>query len=229
MRLPFILAVLLIATPGLALANAGGTKPPRVVEGPARIVDGDTIWIGETKIRLYGIDAPETKQTCVVANKPWRCGEAASEALRRLLGNTPVTCEDQGSDRYGRMIGQCFVQGEDIEAWMVLNGWALAYRRYSLDYVDEEKTAQDARTGLWRGDFVPPWEWRKGKRLQPVLSPESATGCVIKGNISSKGERIYHSPGAQHYERTKIDTAKGERWFCTEAEAVVAGWRKARR
>ena len=62
MRLPFILAVLLIATPGLALANAGGTKPPRVVEGPARIVDGDTIWIGETKIRLYGIDAPEAKQ-----------------------------------------------------------------------------------------------------------------------------------------------------------------------
>ena len=226
MRLPFILAVLLIATPGLALANAGGTKPPRVVEGPARIVDGDTIWIGETKIRLYGIDAPEAKQLCHRDNQPWRCGEAATEALRRLIGNNPVRCEDHGSDRYGRMIGRCYVQGEDIEAWMVLNGWALAYRRYSTDYVDEEAVAQDDQAGVWSGEFVPPWEWRRGKRLQ---SDAVSTGCAIKDNISSQGERIYHVPSAQHYERTKISTAKGEQWFCTEAEAVAAGWRKAKR
>ena len=96
------------------------------VTGTARIVDGDTIWIGDTKIRLHGIDAPEAKQLCYRDNQPWRCGEDATEALRRLIGNNPVRCEDQGSDRYGRMIGRCYVQGEDIEAWMVLNGWALA-------------------------------------------------------------------------------------------------------
>ena len=162
-------------------------------------------------------------------NQLWRCGEAATEALRRLIGNSPVRCEDQGSDRYGRMIGQCYVQGEGIEAWMVESGWALAYRRYSLEYVDEEEEAQDARVGLWRGEFVPPWEWWQGKRLQAVSTPERAIGCLIKGNISSKGKRIYHSPGVQHYERTKINTANGERWFCTEAEAVAAGWRKAKR
>ena len=165
MRLPFILAVLLIATPGLALANAGGTKPPGVIKGYARVVDGDTIWIGDTKIRLHGIDAPEAKQLCYRDNQPWRCGEDATEALRRLIGNNPVRCEDHGSDRYGRTIATCYVRGEDIEAWMVLNGWALAYRRYSTEYVVQEQAAQAARVGLWRGDFVPPWEWRRGKRL----------------------------------------------------------------
>ena len=96
------------------------------VTGAARVVDGDTIWIGDTKIRLHGIDAPEAKQLCYRDNQPWRCGEAATEALRRLIGNNPVRCEDHGSDRYGRMIGRCYVQGDDIEAWMVRNGWALA-------------------------------------------------------------------------------------------------------
>jgi endonuclease YncB( thermonuclease family) len=72
------------------------------------------------------------------------------------------------------MIGRCYVQGDDIEAWMVLNGWALAYRRYSTDYVDEEAVAQDAQVGLWSGEFVPPWEWRRGKRLQAatVTAPQ---------------------------------------------------------
>ena len=126
-------------------------------------------------------------------------------------------------------IAACTVQGEDIEAWMVTNGWALAYRRYSLDYVDEETTAQDAHVGLWRGKFVPPWKWRRGERLQATTALDSGDGCTIKGNISSSGERIYHVPGAQHYDRTKISPQNGERWFCTEADAIAAGWRKAKR
>ena len=136
------------------------------VTGSARVVDGDTIWIGETKIRLWGIDAPESGQTCHRNGQPWRCGKAATEALRRFLGNSPVTCESHGTDRYGRTIGICSVRGKGIERWMVLNGWALAYRRYSQDYVSEEAAAQDAHVGLWRGEFVPPCEWRKGVRLE---------------------------------------------------------------
>lgn len=97
----------------------------------------------------------------------------------------------------------------------------------ALPWVDPRTLVH--HVGLWKGEFVPPWEWRKGERLQSVSTPESTTGCLIKGNISGNGERIFHSPGAPHYERTKINTAKGERWFCTEAEAVSAGWRKARR
>ena len=76
---------------------------------------------------------------------------------------------------------------------------------------------------------MPPWEWWRGERLQAATVPDSAADCAIKGNVSSSGERIYHVPGGQYYERTKISTAKGERWFCTEAEAFAAGWRKAKR
>ena len=112
---------------------------------------------------------------------------------------------------------------------MVLNGWALAYRKYSLDYANQEQTARDTRRGIWRGEFVPPWDWRQGKRLQAATALKNADGCTIKGNISSSGERIYHIPGVQHYERTKINTSKGERWFCSETEAVAAGWRKSKR
>ncbi len=76
-----------------------------------------------------------------------------------------MTCEDLGRDRYNRIIGRCTVAGEDMGAWMVWQGWALAYRRFSLDYVDEEADAQTARRGIWAGQFVKPWEWRRGKRL----------------------------------------------------------------
>lgn len=123
----------------------------------------------------------------------------------------------------------CSVRGRDIEAWLVLNGWALAYRKYSLDYVDQEQRAQIAELGMWRGEFIAPWEWRRGKRLQAPASLDSAAGCLIKGNIAKSGEHIFHVPGGRYYENTKINTATGERWFCTDAEAIAAGWRKARR
>ena len=101
----------------------------------------------------------------------------------------------------------------------------LAYRRYSLDYVDEETDAQAARHGIWAGEFVKPWEWRRGKRL--AANDNAPDQCRIKGNISRKGERIYHLPGGKWYDRTRIDPAKGERWFCSEAEARAVGWRKS--
>ena len=163
MQLPLILAVLLIVAPSWVLANAGGTKPPGIVEGPARIIDGDTIDIGGQRIRLNGIDAPESRQTCIADGVTWPCGQHATTALTEFIGGAPVSCQEQGTDRYGRMIGKCSVQGEGIEAWMVESGWALAYRRYSLEYVDEEEEAQDARVGLWRGEFVPPWELEEGR------------------------------------------------------------------
>ena len=139
----------------------------------------------------------------------------------------PVACEDLGRDRYKRIIARCTVAGEDLEEWMVANGWALAYRRYSLDYVDQEAEAQAARRGIWAGEFVKPWEWRRGKR---IAANDNAVGqCRIKGNISRSGERIYHIPGGQYYDRTKINPSKSERWFCSEAEAIAAGWRRSKR
>ena len=132
-----------------------------------------------------------------------------------------------GTDRYGRTLAICTVGGLDVNAWLVSEGWALAYRRYSLAYVALEEAAQAAQRGMWRGRFVPPWEWGRGTRLADT-TPAQPGACLIKGNINRSGKRIYHVPGERWYNRTKITTAKGERWFCTEEEARAGGWRAAK-
>jgi endonuclease YncB( thermonuclease family) len=211
-----ILLGIIVATPALA-----------DVTGTARVIDGDTIEIAGQRIRLHGIDAPESRQLCRLDGNPWQCGKEATNALADKIARQPVTCEDLGRDRYERIIGRCTVAGEDIESWMVVNGWAVAYRRFSLDYVEEEADAQAARRGIWAGEFVKPWEWRQGKRI--AANDNAPDQCRIKGNISRSGERIYHTPGGQYYDRTKINLSKGERWFCSEAQATAAGWRRSKR
>ncbi len=174
----------LLATP--ALADVAGT---------VSVIDGDTIEVHDQRIRLHGIDAPESRQLCRLDGKPWQCRKDATDALTDKIARRPVTCEDLGRDRYKRIIGRCTVAGEDIGSWMVSQGLALAYRQYSADYVDEEAAAQAAWRGFWAGEFVPPWKWRRGTRL---AANDNAPGqCRIKGNINAKGERIYHMPGGQ--------------------------------
>jgi endonuclease YncB( thermonuclease family) len=147
-----VLAVFLLLAPSVAAAD---------ITGKARVVDGDTIWIGEMKIRLHGIDAPEMKQTCRTSKgKEQLCGQLAKQALQRLIQGQDITCKGDERDRYGRLIAVCYTGPYDLNAKMVRQGWALAYRRYSMDYVDDENAAKVARKGLWRGEFVPPWEWR---------------------------------------------------------------------
>ncbi len=148
------IALCLLATPALA-----------DVAGVASVIDGDTIEVHGQRIRLHGIDAPESPQLCRLDGKPWQCGKDAANALADKIARRPVACEDLGHDRYKRIIGRCTVAGEDMGAWMVSQGWALAYRRYSREYVDEEADAQAARRGVWASEFMKPWEWRRGKRL----------------------------------------------------------------
>lgn len=134
------------------------------ITGEPRIIDGDTIEVARQHIRLYGIDAPEWKQTCDLEGRPWPCGVAATDALRRFVGDKPVTCREKDVDRYARIIAVCYLGGPggpDIGAWMVREGWAMAYRHYSLDYVADEDAAKAAHTGIWQGSFEPPWEWRQ--------------------------------------------------------------------
>ncbi len=210
------IALCLLATPALA-----------DVAGVASVIDGDTIEVYGQCIRLHGIDAPESRQLCRLDGKPWQCGKNAANALADKIARRPVSCEGLGRDRYKRIIARCTVAGEDMGSWMVANGLALAYRRYSLDYTDMEAEAQAARRGIWAGEFVKPWEWRRGKRL---AANDNAPGqCRIKGNINAKGERIYHMPGGQWYDQTMIDSAQGERWFCSVNDARATGWRKALR
>jgi len=132
------------------------------ITGKARVVDGDTIWISETKIRLHGIDAPEMKQTCRTSKgKKQLCGLMAKQSLQRLVQGQDVTCKGNQQDRYKRLLAVCYVGPFNINEQMVTDGWALAYRKYSTDYVRAETFAKARREGLWRGEFVPPWEWRR--------------------------------------------------------------------
>ena len=136
--------------------------PPGDIVGTARIIDGDTIDIAATRIRLAGIDAPESDQPCTDAgNRPWACGRVATQELVAHVAGRPLTCHPSGLDRYRRVLATCALpDGSDINAWMVQQGWALAYTQYSDAYRGEEAQAQAAARGIWRGSFMPPWDWR---------------------------------------------------------------------
>jgi endonuclease YncB( thermonuclease family) len=131
------------------------------ITGMPRVIDGDTIIVSGERIRLHGIDSPETRQTCMKGGKAWNCGGAATAALLNRIGGQPVTCKGDKRDRYKRLIGICYIGMVNLNAWMVQNGWALAYRRYSRDYIGDEGGAMDERKGIWRGQFTKPWEWRR--------------------------------------------------------------------
>lgn len=132
------------------------------LRGKPRIVDGDTIWIGKTKIRLHGIDTPEMKQECKDADgNPWMAGEEAKEFLKSLTDGKEVSCSSHGNDKYGRMIGSCEVGDMDINREMVVFGLARAYRQYSKRYLYEEHGAMRNKAGMWGGECMAPWEWRR--------------------------------------------------------------------
>lgn len=205
--------------------------------GPGRVIDGDTLTVAGERVRLNGIDAPETRQTCTRDGRPWACGTAATQAMRQLIGQSSIHCEVSGRDKYGRAIATCFADGRDLQQQLVRRGLAFAYRKYSTRFVPDENAARAEGVGVWSGEFVEPWRWRKGHRSQQAkihprqgANPPSQTNsaCRIKGNISGSG-RIYHVPGGHYYDRTRINASAGERWFCSEAEARAAGWRRARR
>jgi endonuclease YncB( thermonuclease family) len=197
-------------------------------EGRLRVIDGDTITVAGQTVRLFGIDAPEVDQTCAdAAGTPWSCGAWSADQVAALFDGVRVTCETVDTDRYGRIVGRCRAGGTDIAETIVAAGLALAYRDYSWDYDQAEKAASIAGRGLWSGTFQAPADWRAAQRA-PDPAPQVATGpCNIKGNISGAG-RIYHQPHNRDYADTRIDETRGERWFCSPAEAEAAGWRPAR-
>lgn len=206
---------------GQGVARSNGTDSP--VAGVAQVVDGDTIGIGEVRVRLEGIDAPETAQTCQRKWVGWwACGTAATAHLAKLIGDRPVSCSPRGLDKYGRTLAVCFVDGRDLNALMVRQGYAWAFVKYSSSYVKEEALARAEGLGIWQGEATPAWEFRAGRWTAAEATAPS--GCAIKGNVTRNG-RIYHMPWSPWYAQIRIEPDKGKRWFCTEAEAIAAGWR----
>ena len=134
----------------------------QAIIGTASVIDGDTIEIHGTRIRLYGIDAPESHQQCWRPDgTSWRCGQQAALALADRIGRAGVRCEARGHDRYKRVIAICFKGDEDLNRWMVASGWAVAYRQYAHVYIVDEDHARLAHRGLWSGRFEMPWDWRR--------------------------------------------------------------------
>ena len=152
---------------GLAVIMSFPAAGETVIKGVASVIDGDTIEIRGTRIRLHGIDAPEDDQLCTRANGAvWHCGEEATLALTRHLGRSQVRCETKEQDRFGRTLAVCFKGAGDINRWMVASGRAGAFRRFSLAYVAAEERAQKARLKLWAGTFQMPWDWREAKKIR---------------------------------------------------------------
>ena len=132
--------------------------------GQASVIDGDTIEIHGQRIRLFGIDAVESRQRCSRGGKQWNCGKDSAFALADRIGRSAIDCRGVERDRYDRLVAVCFKGSEDLNRWMVEQGWAVAYRRYSMDYVKAEEAAKAAGRGLWSGSFEMPWDWRKTAR-----------------------------------------------------------------
>jgi endonuclease YncB( thermonuclease family) len=199
------------------------------ISGKAKFTDADTLVISGVTVRLFGIDAPELDQTCFKADRrEWACGKWAADQARALFKGERLTCVPRDTDPYGRTVATCFAGGVDVAETLVRRGLATAYQRYSGDYLAAEKEAALTLTGIWQGSLVAPEAFRAAKLdARAMANAESApTGCVIKGNISERGQ-IYHLPGQENYDRTMINENRGERWFCSESEAKAAGWRKA--
>ena len=231
-----------VPTPAVSVSLPDGLTEARVV----RVVDGDTIVVeiagGEYHLRYIGVDTPET----VDPNRPVGCyGPEASAHNKSLVEGKTVGLEKDVSDtdRYGRLLRYVWLPGEStdsgqpdmVNAALVRDGYAQVSTyppdvAYQDTFLRLQQEAREARRGLW-GDVC--------TSATPTAAPAgSGSGVcdfsgtsepVIKGNIStSSGEKIYHVPGQQYYDATVITPSKGERWFCTEADAVAAGWRKAK-
>lgn len=201
-----------------------------------RVWDGDTVTLNVdgvgVRVRLAGIDAPEHDQ-------PY--GDAARDHLSALTLGELARLETDKTDKYGRRVGKLWVRPKDcprcgltLDAGlaMLTVGLAWWYRHYADEqspddrgrYEFAEYEAKHKGVGLWADEHpTPPWDWPRGDRA----GVDPPTGCRIKGNISANG-KIYHLPGQRDYDRTRINPSNGERWFCTEAEARAAGWRRAR-
>ncbi len=212
---------------------------------PALADDTDTLTVDGKKYRLDGIDAPESDQSCLNGTgKLYPCGQVAYTALKKFIAGKTVFCTDVGPDSKftDRRVGQCFVDGVDINHWLVESGWAISFEPYAKGrFKTDEDAAKAGRLGMWDGCFVAPQDFRYWRKSAAVLLGASCPidarellfredvarppGFEVKGHYTVRAfpyRGIYHLQGCGSYRRTKA-----KRWFKTEADAIAAGFRKA--
>ncbi|OKO72859.1 thermonuclease family protein [Bradyrhizobium sp. AS23.2] len=144
----------------LLLVTAAAASEP--ITGRASVIDGDTLEIHGTRVRLWGIDAPESNQLCRDDDaKHFRCGAKAANDLDSFIVGRPVKCVEVDRDRYGRSVGVCTVNNTDLADWLVRNGLAFDWPQYSKGaYAEVQREAEQNERGLWTGSFVKPWQFR---------------------------------------------------------------------
>ena len=229
----------------IALACMAAPAQGQIMSGPAAVVDANTLDMTGSRVRLVGLDAPERKQTCTRSGEDWACGEEAARTVAAIIAEQAITCVVQGSDASGLTLAACKVRNIDIGQELLRRGMAVVLDDAPPGYAEASGVAQSLQYGLWAGDFQQPSEWRTANssasqrevrqdragterpagRARSVSERRytNALGCAIKGNRSRRGEWIYHLPGQAYYEDTRP-----EELFCTEREAMAAGYRRAK-
>ncbi len=195
------------------------------VSGPAIVVDGDTIELNGQRYRLAGIDAPEAAQTLPLATGGQDFfGRGAALVLRALLQDGAIRCDATGKrDNRGTRLAVCFSGKTDLGAEMIERGMAWTVPDDSSPYKRLEATARDKRRGFWRDQLERPWHYRR--RLQYSAGSKAPKGCAFKAIVDRKGNRIYFAPWSPWYAKYKVEEARGDKWFCSEPEAIAAGWK----
>lgn len=208
------------------------------------VVDGDTIKVmyegKETSVRFIGVNTPET----VDPRKPVECfGREASDHLKNLLSGKKVKLQRDDTqtdrDKYGRILRYVYLDDQDVNLAIISNGYGYEYTyngafpyTKQAAYKQAQKDAETNKRGLWADSACAGQVTKPATPAAPVTpavsAPQAAGNCEIKGNISARGEKIYHLPGQKYYNATRISEGKGERWFCSEAEAQAAGWRRSK-
>jgi len=239
------IAPLLACLAAFVASTAAAPAAAQMIEGTARAIDGDTLDMTGTRIRLVHIDAPETRQGCERDGELWACGTAASAALAEMIEAQPIACRAIERDVYGRQVALCRTKLFDLGEEMIRRGMAIAAPGAPEDYRAAQALAKRRKAGIWTSDFTLPSAWRAAHAPAPSPPPQQADararkqqgsgaghseriyrserGCLIKGNRNRRGEWIYHLPGRPYYDRTKP-----EEIFCTESEARAAGYRRSR-
>ncbi len=210
--------------PSPSTTTSAPARDPSAIEGLASAQSGDTLRIASTTVRLDGIEAPDRSQACLKPSlKRWDCAAAARDAMARAVRGKRITCTLTGDDGDGVRTGKCRAGEADIAADLVRNGHVFAKTGFFAAYSRQETEAQTAKAGLWAGETQRPAEWRAA-RWEDAKS-KAPDGCPIKGQVFRKTGKVYMLPWSPDYERARVDQAQGERWFCSEKDAVSAGWK----